>query len=296
MSQRLVVPLAAFAFGIAGLLAAQQPPVQPDAAKRPFLGVAFAPNKGDTPGAFIVGIDADSPAAKAGLKAGDVVTKVGGKEVATAEDFYKSIRSHKPGDKLDLEVVRDGKSRPVAVTLGTRPAQEGPSPPAKKAPPFANRPAFLGIGMEPLTPELRTKLGIKSERGVVVAEVLPNSPAARAGLQKDDVITQAGGQGVSDPVELGKVVRKTGAGKELTLHVERGKEEKDVKVTLKEGPIGPIPGRPGAPGCFEGAFPVPNIEGLFDQSSKIRDLERRIELLEKKLKALEGKPSPPEKK
>ena len=79
-----------------------------------FLGVSLAD---DAQGAAITGVVDGSPAAKAGLQTGDVVTAVDGKQVSGASDLVAAVRSHKPGDKLTLSIVRNGSTRAVTATL-----------------------------------------------------------------------------------------------------------------------------------------------------------------------------------
>ena len=72
---------------------------------------------GTTPGAVIGSITSGSPADKAGLQQGDLVTKIDGKAIGGADDVVATIRGHKPGDKVTLDYVRNGKPATVTVTL-----------------------------------------------------------------------------------------------------------------------------------------------------------------------------------
>jgi S1-C subfamily serine protease len=84
-----------------------------------FLGVKL---KADDNGKIqIEGLVDDSPAGKAGLKADDVIVKLDGKDVSGLEDFVKAIKAHKAGDKITLQVLRDGKEMEIKVTLGEAP-------------------------------------------------------------------------------------------------------------------------------------------------------------------------------
>src|SRR5262249_40867858 len=138
----------------------------------------------------------DSPAARAGLQEGDVITRVDGRQVDDPQTLLNVLAQHKPGDKLKFQVQRDGKEKSLDVTLGTRPAaRAGEGLPGSRLP--RERPtAFLGVQavpMEELTPRLKERLGISAENGLVVMEVLPDSPAAKAGLRHGDVITGVNG-------------------------------------------------------------------------------------------------------
>jgi S1-C subfamily serine protease len=252
-------------------------------APRGFLGIAVAPDGESDKGIAVQAVAPDSPAAKAGVKSGDVITKVNGKAVPGVKEFLEGVAGKKPGDKLELQLLRDGKEQTVTATLAERPAQGGgpqPLPPGPGGTPGLRRPAFLGVQIEPLTAERAKALGVKAEAGVVVMEVIPKSPAAQAGLQTDDVITAVNKESVRDPDELRAAVLKAGAGKEIALTVWRGKEEKTLKAALKEGGpgLGPRP-----------ELVPPKLEPFADPAGRIRELERRIEELQKRLEALEKK-------
>jgi putative serine protease PepD len=88
--------------------------------KHAFLGVRVSDGNG---GARIEEVTAGTPAAKAGLRVGDLVTRANGEAVRSAAELSGAVASHKPGDKLRLSVTRDGKTRTVTVTLGTRPSE-----------------------------------------------------------------------------------------------------------------------------------------------------------------------------
>ena len=152
--------------------------------------------------------------------------------------------------------------------------------------PFPRGGAFLGVETRPLTPDVKARLGVMADEGVVVGEVVPQSPAAKAGIQADDVITEVNGQKVADPNALRQAIRKAGIGQEVALKVERGKEEKEFKAKLEEAPsdvfMFPEPGSPG-----EGFPPLP--PGFGDSQRRIQKLERQVEDLEKRLRDLEQK-------
>jgi putative serine protease PepD len=86
-----------------------------------YLGVSLTETDG-TAGAEVAEVRAGSPAAEAGLRAGDVIEEADGQAVASAEDLQRLIESKKPGDELELTVVRDGETRTVTARLGSRPA------------------------------------------------------------------------------------------------------------------------------------------------------------------------------
>jgi S1-C subfamily serine protease len=191
------------------------------------------------------------------------------KEVRDFEDLVNTLARHKPGDKLAFQVRRDGKEQSLEVTLGeNRPPRAG----------LSNRPtAFLGVATRPLTPAEKGRLGITANEGVVVAEVVPNTPAAQAGLRPDDVITAIDGKPITSPADLREMVSEARADKEITLTVLRGKESSQIKTRLEESPAD--------------VFAPPS----FDEKAALRRMERRMDRLEKRVQDLEKKltPQPP---
>jgi S1-C subfamily serine protease len=282
MRHILCVLAVAAALGLAGRAAAQPAAGQPAAGPGPYLGVMIGPD-GDT--ALIREVAPGSPAEKAGIKAGDRVAKVGTQEVKDVEAFLKAVAAHKPGDKVALTVERDGKEQTLTATLGERPAAAaGPGGPVPGAAPGV---AFLGVQLQPLTPELRTRLKVDADAGAVIGDVVPGSPAEKAGLKRDDVVTAAASKPVRSPADLREAIQQTGAGRDLGLAVSRGGE----KVTLTARPQAESVGQFVTPGTE----PFPSVEAgsMLDQGRRIRELERRVAELEQRVRELDRKPGPP---
>jgi hypothetical protein len=118
-------------------------------------------------------------------------------------------------------------------------------------------------------------------------DVMPDTAAAKAGLQRDDVITAIDKTTVKTPMDLSDAVHKAGVGKQVTIHVMRGKEEKDLKATLQEEPRQLFPF--GGPG---GRLPPFEFNQFPDRSDRLMELQRRIDTLEKRLNELEKKLPP----
>jgi S1-C subfamily serine protease len=142
-------------------------------------------------GVLIADVQLGSPASKAGLQRGDVVEKVQGREVGTTGEFRNAIAAAGAGTKVDLELYRDGKLKTIPAALGEATADpaNGPAGSSKAAP--APR-GLDGLTLSDLTPEARRHFGISDGalKGVVVAQLAPNSPAARAGLRPGDVLIE----------------------------------------------------------------------------------------------------------
>jgi S1-C subfamily serine protease len=235
-----------------------------------YLGVLVSAAERGMDGALVQEVTPDSPAAKAGLRRGDRIVKMDDKGLTSVEAFLRNVAARKPQEKMKLGIMRDGKEQMLTVTLGERPPAERPGPAFR-------RPAFLGVQLQPLSAELKTRLRVETETGVVVTEVMPNSPAAKAGLKADDVITSINDHPVKSVADLREAVQRAGAGKEITIHGFRGKEKLNLKASLRESTSSFFlpPGEEGI--MFD-------MESMMDQSHRIRELEQKIETLEKRLR------------
>jgi S1-C subfamily serine protease len=279
--QRFVVT-AALALAVTGLRAWGQG--GEEKAARPYLGVEVGAGGEGERGAVVRDVTPGSPAAKAGLRAGDRVVRVGDQDVAGVEQFLRAVAAHKPGAKVNLRVARDGREQDLAAVLGERPAATRFPPAGLPDLPGLRRPAFLGVQTRTLSPDLKRQLGVDADAGVVVTEVVANSPAAKAGVKRDDVITAADDRPVRSPADLREAVQQAGPGKDLALQVLRGSEKLSLKATPGEGAFGFFL----TPG--EKRFPVLDVESMSDPSRRVRELERRVDELEKRLRELEKKP------
>lgn len=155
----------------------------------------------DPRGALVGDVVPDSPAAKAGLQAGDVIVAIDGREVSDANALRNQVASTRPGATVTLGVVRDGKTEQRSAQLV---AQEAGKP-GRVAPSSHDDAddARLGITVTPLTPQIAAQLDLpRSATGLVVTGVDPDGPAARAGLQEGDVISRANGRDVTSVASL----------------------------------------------------------------------------------------------
>lgn len=172
-------------------------------------------------GALIGSVMPDEPAAKGGMQAGDVVTAVDGKDVDDPSALLRAIADKTPGSTAKVTVWRDGASKVLQITLGERSveqlsAQRGGTLKQGKT----EKAATLGMSVRPLTAEEAKSLKLKG--GLVVAEIVPNNPAAEADLREGDVILSANMKPVHTVADLAKVVQ--GEGKErgaLLLQIQR---------------------------------------------------------------------------
>jgi serine protease Do len=144
-------------------------------------------------GAIVTEVSPGSPAEKAGLKAGDVVVAVDGREVKDAGDLSRQVASKAPDTTITLGIQRDGRPQTVHTKLGRFPDAESEESDASV------RHERLGMQLQTLTPDLARSLGLPaSTKGVVVADVIAGSRAEEAGLREGDVVLSVNGKGVAD--------------------------------------------------------------------------------------------------
>ncbi len=174
-------------------------------------------------GVVVMGIEPETPAFGSDLRAGDLITKVDGKSVALPHDLQREILSKKVGQEVKLDVWREGKVAQVALKTGEQPdtiirtanTRVRPAIPAQVAPRKKTAAAPTGaFGMN--------LQDVPSGGGAKITLVDPDGAAGAAGLQADDVITEAGGKPVTNQAEFNSAVAGTDTSRGVMLMVERG--------------------------------------------------------------------------
>ena len=167
-------------------------------------------------GALVSEVSPDSPASKAGLKRGDVILKVNGQPVNSANDLRLRISQTPPGTDVKLQVSRESKLLDVTVDLGEFPEKEANATPGE-----SNGGGLQGVNVQDLTPDLAQQLNLPAGiHGVVVSDVDPASPAA-AELQRGDVIQEVNHKPISNVEQYKQAVSAAGDQPVLLL-VDRG--------------------------------------------------------------------------
>ena len=148
-------------------------------------------------------VEETSPAARAGLRSGDILTKVNGKDVTADQTVSFLVANLQPGTTVPVEVLREGKRLAINVTLGKRPSEQELQAQVQNFDPDAEQPMApgtsdqtieqkLGMQVMPMTAEIARSLGVPVEtKGVVIAAVDPNGDAAAKGLRRGDIILSA---------------------------------------------------------------------------------------------------------
>jgi len=195
--------------------------------KRGWLGVSIQDIDGNTAkalgmdepkGALVAGVTDGDPAAKAGVRTGDVVTAVDGEKVEDAGDLTRLIAQYEPGSTIELTVLRKGKERELKVTLGERDLDKvasmgGRSPEEQEA----AQEAALGLTVRPVMENEAKALGLKKPEGLLVTEVEAGSVAENGGVRPGDVLLEANQHELKNSGDLEKIVRDEGKEKGVIM-------------------------------------------------------------------------------
>jgi serine protease Do len=178
-------------------------------------GFGVAPS---TSGVVVSGVRADSPAAKVGVKAGDVIVEYDGQAVSGPRDLSERVAATPVGKTVAMKVLRSGQEVILSpTTAGIDVEAESPESESPGAP---NTGKF-GLALQPLTPEIAQHLRTSEKQGLVVRAVRKGSPAAQAGLRRGDVITEVNHQPLTNVEELRTALEQATPDKPTVLLVHR---------------------------------------------------------------------------
>jgi serine protease Do len=231
-------------------------------------------------GLVITKVAEDSPAARAGIKTGDVILSFDGEQVTTYRKLQRLISEAAPEQMVRLSISRNGAQQEVSVTVGRRqsgfqdlfkafPAQQ--SAEAGRAFELLQRNQGtigfgfgrrIGISTTQLSKQLADYFGVTGGRGLLITAVAENSPAARAGLKAGDVIIDADGEKVESSGDLSRAINRKTEGA-VTLRIVRDRNSMAVSVTPEKRESGAISITPELleiePGSVEIALPTIDI-------------------------------------
>jgi serine protease Do len=206
---------------------------------RGWLGVSIQPltpelarsfNAKDTKGVLISDVMPDSPAAKAGLKPGDILVEFEGKKMEAPSDLQRAVGMAQPGQDMKMKIWREQGERTVDIKIGEAPddreAQQRPS---------RATPSALGLDVRPITPDIAKQLNLRSTEGVVVARVEEGSTAAESGVQRGDVIREINRQKVRSLADYERLTKDVKEGDRLTVLLQRGAMSLYVAFTVARG-------------------------------------------------------------
>src|SRR6266481_3015942 len=197
-----------------------------NAQENPAIARVYGVNSGVT----ISNVVAGSPAEQAGLKVGDTITTVDGKPVKNGDELVADIASRKPGTKVTLGLIRNGKKQDATITVADRAKlfasrlgeeEEGNGDNTPKE-------SKLGLSVRALTQDMADRLDVPAGKGVIVQEVKPGSFAEDVGLQRGDIILEVNKQPVNGEEEFSKVVSTLKSGQDVVFLLrQRGAGRQD---------------------------------------------------------------------
>ena len=197
---------------------------------RGWLGVSFSDLAGGearslglepNSGVLVRSVEEDSPAKRAGLRPGDVVVRYQNRPMTQLSTLRAAVALTQPGTKVEMQIMREGKPQTISATIGDFEAAQGI---AEIAP--------WGILVRTMPREESRRVRNFDVRGVVVTQVVPDSPAARSGLQTGDIIVLVDGKAVSTSEGLRDLAGRSNLARGVALGVIRGNER--GTITLRE--------------------------------------------------------------
>ena len=212
---------------IRGYVGIRMDDLTPDKAE--FFGV----KRGE--GVIVTGVEKDSPASKAGIMVNDIVTSANGKEVKNMGELRRSISAVHPGEKVELAIMRGGKSVRATVTAARRPDEPGETVQApeeeKGSPELA---LLMGVGLTDLIDEYRQRLELPDDiNGVLVTEVESGTPAEEAGLGRGDVIVAFNLKPVANLAAFKALVKGMKADKFMLTVYRGGAQGGQTNIVIK---------------------------------------------------------------
>lgn len=169
-----------------------------------------------TDGALVGQVQEGTPAAKSGLKQGDIIVKFNDAPVKNVNELRNMVAATSPGKSVPVEVIRSGATKTIKATIGELPANLDEDVVTPEDPLAQD----IGVTLENLTPEIARQIRTKRKDGVVVTSVVPGSVAEAGGLQPRDLIIEANGQPVAKVTDFTSIVTAERLKKGVRLLVE----------------------------------------------------------------------------
>jgi serine protease Do len=195
---------------------------------RGWLGVSIQPltpelarsfGSKDAKGVLINEVMPESPAAKAGLKPGDILLEFEGRSMEGTGDLQRAVGFFSPDRTAKLKILRDQAEKVIEVKVGQAPDERQ----AQQQRPSGGRArSMLGLEVRPVTPEIARQLNLRTTDGVIVFRVEDGTPAAEAGVQRGDIVKQLNGQTVKTMADFERLTRDMKEGDPLTVLLQRG--------------------------------------------------------------------------
>ena len=178
-------------------------------------------------GALVSQVVEGGPADKGGIETGDVIVEFGGKKIVDSNDLPRVVASTPVGKTVDVKVLRGGKEVDREVKIAQMDQKEEVADVSPRKP--------LGMTVQNLTPEIAKGLGLQTETGVVVASVVPGSPAAKADIRSGDVIQKVNQKPVKDVEDFKQKIESARDQETILLLIQRGESSLFAALTPAKG-------------------------------------------------------------
>src|SRR5215813_3481629 len=188
-------------------------------------------------GVVIMGVEPGSPAEKAGLKGGDVITSVNGQPVKTGNDLVNPIAQAPIGSKVKISYVRDRQSKETSAVVEDRTRVFPNSASRQSDSQNDSQPAEFGLRVENLTPERASRVGMDGQKGVLVVDVDPASFGDDIGFARGDLIAEVNRQPVSSVAEYKAVIGKLKPGDNVVFKVLRRQDSDRILTVFLPGVV-----------------------------------------------------------
>ncbi len=185
----------------------------------------------DGTGAAVASVSADSGAEKAGIQPGDIILAYNGQTLRQASDLPPLVGMTKPGTKVPVEILRDGKKITLMVTIGEMPRDQSGVDNHQGTAASETGSAALGLSVKSMDSDTRQQLGLKSGQGVIISNI-SGAVAAQAGLQQGDVILMVNQQKIGSVAAFRKATEGVKAGSTVLLLVRHGDQSGFVALTV----------------------------------------------------------------
>ena len=188
-------------------------------------------------GVVIEGVEPGSPAEKAGLKGGDVITAVNGTPIKSGNDLVNPIASAPIGSKVKISYVRDKQQKETSATVEDRTRVFSNTEGRVNSTPDEPAPAEFGLRVESLTPERAQRVGVEGQKGVLVSQVEPASFADDIRFAPGDLINEVNGQSVTTIDEYRKAIAQLKPGQNVVFKVLRKSYNDRVMTVFLSGVV-----------------------------------------------------------
>ncbi len=188
-------------------------------------------------GVVIEGVEPGSPAEKAGLKGGDVITAINGTPIKSGNDLVNPIASAPIGSKVKISFVRDKQQKETSATVEDRTRVFSNTEGRVNSTPDEPAPAEFGLRVESLTPERAQRVGVEGQKGVLVSQVEPASFADDIRFAPGDLINEVNGQSVATIDEYRKAIAQLKPGQNVVFKVLRKSYNDRVMTVFLSGVV-----------------------------------------------------------